>query len=194
MSPKQKAWYWREWGAAVKAAQAAGLDAPDRHALHRRALGVDKSSKSFTNADLDRVIAEFRAYSDPDHLRPQLRQIHQPRSRMLHLIRHDKLRELAIVLDNSSLSTPNSKLDRARQYIGKIIQTKYHSVDLDDLTDAQLTLLIVDLTRATTKRRKAAGLTWPELRAAAGTRAHHENPLEYDPAYDPEPDPDDVPF
>ena len=38
------------------------------HACHGVALGVDKSSKLFTNAELDRVLALFAVLTDPDDL------------------------------------------------------------------------------------------------------------------------------
>jgi hypothetical protein len=79
MTPKQTSLYWREW-AAVRAAQP---DA-DRHDLHHQALGAPKSSKEFTNRDLDLVLGVFRAISDPGSLKPQLRQENQERARLEH--------------------------------------------------------------------------------------------------------------
>jgi hypothetical protein len=52
-----------------------------RHALHRRALGRDRSSKAFRNADLDKVVAAFRAVWDDTNLNAQLRQLEQPERR-----------------------------------------------------------------------------------------------------------------
>ena len=79
MTPKQQSLYWREW-AAVRAAKP---DA-DRHDLHHQALGAAKSSKDFDNRDLDKVLAVFRSISDPDALKPQLRQANQERARLEH--------------------------------------------------------------------------------------------------------------
>ncbi len=50
----------------------------ERHALHLRALGYDKSSKDFTNLEFDYILATFRSWSMPDDLGAQLKQIDQP--------------------------------------------------------------------------------------------------------------------
>ena len=83
MTAKQDALYWREWGAVSRHCKAAAQPVPDRHELHVRALGADKSHKAFTNADLDKVLGVFRAISNPDSIGRQLRQIDQPRARKL---------------------------------------------------------------------------------------------------------------
>lgn len=57
MSPSQKALYWREWGRVRQACLKHDLPIPERHSLHARALGHDRSSKDFTNDDLDQVLA-----------------------------------------------------------------------------------------------------------------------------------------
>lgn len=65
-----------------------------RHDLHRKALGQDKSSKAFTNSDLDAVIATFRAVWDDANLDAQLRQLSQPEARLAAL--RKRISELAI--------------------------------------------------------------------------------------------------
>lgn len=82
MTPKQTSLYWREW-AKVRAVYP---DA-DRHDLHHQALGRDKSSRAFTNADLDKVLGVFRAISEPANLTGQLRQMDQPCHRLRWRIR-----------------------------------------------------------------------------------------------------------
>ena len=70
MTPKQTSLYWREWSKAKRALVSLSLpkgegqgegSSPDwdqkRYELHHSALGHDKSSKDFTNADLDKVLA-----------------------------------------------------------------------------------------------------------------------------------------
>jgi hypothetical protein len=81
MTPKQTSLYWREWHAAKIACH---LEEEDRHHLTREALGEDKSSKDFANEDFDKVLAAFRAISQPDSLDAQLRALNQPRQRLLH--------------------------------------------------------------------------------------------------------------
>jgi hypothetical protein len=91
MTSKQSALYWREWQAAKQALVIhQGLlpseaDA-ERHKIHLVELGSDKSSAAFTNADLDKVLAGFRAISRPDDLDGQLRQSDQPHRRLVWAI------------------------------------------------------------------------------------------------------------
>ena len=86
MTPRQTALYFREWANVRATCQRNGYPTPDRHALHAQALGHDKSSKHFTNTDLDRVLAEFLAITRPDSLSHQLRQHDQPRIRLIYSI------------------------------------------------------------------------------------------------------------
>lgn len=76
MKAAQTALYFREWGAVRRHFIAAGLDPKQadakRHALHVRALGAGKSSKDFSNLDLDKVLGVFRAITRPADLNAQL--------------------------------------------------------------------------------------------------------------------------
>ena len=82
MTAAQTALYWREWSAVRRVQPEA-----DRHELHRRALGRDKSSKLFNNGDLDKVLAEFWAISKPGDLNAQMRQQNQAGLRLRVSIR-----------------------------------------------------------------------------------------------------------
>lgn len=82
MTAKQDALYWREWGALARHCKRERMALPDRHELHARALGADKGHKEFTNAEFDKVLAEFRAWSQPGDLRAQMRQEQQPLIRL----------------------------------------------------------------------------------------------------------------
>ena len=86
MTALQNSLYFREWGRVRAACRQQGFPAPDRHALHVKALGLDKSHLDFTDQDFDRVLAEFRAISQPDNLVAQLRQQDMPRRRLLYSI------------------------------------------------------------------------------------------------------------
>ncbi|HOC58198.1 MAG TPA: hypothetical protein PKI20_21445 [Verrucomicrobiota bacterium] len=86
MTPLQNSLYFREWGRVRATCKQHGFHVPDRHALHVKALGLDKSHLDFTNDDFDRVLAEFRAISSPEDLDGQLRQQDQPRRRLLYSI------------------------------------------------------------------------------------------------------------
>lgn len=91
MTAAQTNLYFFEWGEVRKHYRAKGIDAKQadnkRHVLHRRALGKDKSSKDFTNAELDKVIAIFRAVHDGGNLDAQLAQLDQPEHRRALMIR-----------------------------------------------------------------------------------------------------------
>ena len=86
MTALQNSLYFREWGRVRTACKQQGFPIPDRHSLHVKALGLDKSHLDFTNDDFDRVLAEFRALSQPDDLPAQLRQQDMPRRRLLYSI------------------------------------------------------------------------------------------------------------
>lgn len=90
MTPAQTSLYFFEWGRVRKHYLARGIDSKQadnkRHELHKRALGRDKSSKDFSNAELDKVIAVFRAVSDDANLDAQLRQLDQPENRRMRMI------------------------------------------------------------------------------------------------------------
>ena len=85
MNAAQQALYFREWGKVRAHYIARGIDPKQadhkRHELHVQALGCDKSSKSFTNADLDKVLAKFRAVYDGGNLDAQLAAIDMPEKR-----------------------------------------------------------------------------------------------------------------
>lgn len=86
MTPFQQKKYWWEWGRCREFFAGRGRSPAQieeaRHDLHRKALGRDKSSKEFSNADLDKVIAAFRAVWDDSNLDAQLRQLDQPEHRL----------------------------------------------------------------------------------------------------------------
>lgn len=91
MTAAQTNLYFFEWGRVRKQYIGKGLDPKQadnkRHELHRRALSRDKSSKDFTNAELDRVIAVFRAVYDGGNLDAQIAQLDQPENRRQAMIK-----------------------------------------------------------------------------------------------------------
>lgn len=90
MSPKQENFYWSLWGKVKASLLRRGRNAKEaeaeRHALHAKALGQDKSHRTFTNAEFDKVIAVFKAEFDDANLTAQITQQTMPRERLLHLI------------------------------------------------------------------------------------------------------------
>jgi hypothetical protein len=141
MTPAQDSKYWREWGLLTRACKAHGFDLPDRHDLHRRALGKDKSHKAFTNADFDKVLAVFRSYTQPADIRPQLRQQRMPRIRLEWKITVEQSQLLAVLLpDPSPESHPShsTALDRslaAETYIQHLMQERFGTEDLRSISD-----------------------------------------------------------
>jgi hypothetical protein len=91
MTSAQTNLYFFEWGRVRTHLVGKGIDPKQadakRHELHRKALGRDKSSKTFTNAELDKVIAVFRAVYDGGNLDAQLEQLDQPAKRAAAAIR-----------------------------------------------------------------------------------------------------------
>lgn len=91
MTTAQTSLYFWEWGHVRRHFIRHGIDPKQadhkRHELHTRALGRDKSSKAFSNAELDKVIAVFRAVYDGGNLGAQLRQLDQPEYRRAALIK-----------------------------------------------------------------------------------------------------------
>jgi hypothetical protein len=135
MTTLQNRLYFREWGSVRAACKQQGFPIPDRHGLHVKALGVDKSHLDFTNEDLDQVLAEFRAISQPDNLDAQLRQQEQPRCRLLYSIRR-----LA-----------------PEPYWRSIAQDKFGTADETRLDLVQLRQLLITLAaRARSRQRRAA--------------------------------------
>ncbi len=133
MTASQNRLYFREWGSVRAACKAHGWPVPDRHELHVRALGFDKSHLDFNNEDLDKVLAEFRAISRPDDLAGQLRQRDQPRRRLLY-----RIRQLA-----------------PEPYWLKIAQDKFGTADEASLGLDQLLQLVMTLTaRARSRQRR----------------------------------------
>ena len=98
MTSKQIVLYWREWGTLGKRCAAEGWTVPDRHELHVRALGRDKSMKLLTNREFDLVLGVFRSYSEAENLQAQVRQMRQPRTRLEHRIKIDQVKLLAVLL------------------------------------------------------------------------------------------------
>lgn len=95
MTPAQTNMYWSLIQRLRDVAEAKGLKFGDveRHAFHKKALGVSKSSKDFTNADLDKIKAHALSILEPGNLTAQIRAQEQrflrnneARKECLHLV------------------------------------------------------------------------------------------------------------
>jgi hypothetical protein len=143
MTPAQTKKYWREWSKVRKVLTELGdfskADADEeRHEIHRRALGQDKSSKALTNRDLDAIFDHFQSYlvllQGPTT--GPTRADTQPLKRILWAIDH--------------LGLPTA-------YIESIARDQFGSGDWRALTLDQLTKLRFTLaSRQASRRRKAA--------------------------------------
>lgn len=139
MTPRQTAMYWSEFQRVRDVLLARGIDKQQiesrRHELHKKALGHHKSSKDFTNADLDRVLAVFFSITEPDNLHAQLKLIDQPELRV-RLMR-ERIYELA----EQVVDKPGSE----GRYIDGLVR-KIFRVGLDELSERQLGALTGILT------------------------------------------------
>lgn len=157
MTPAQIKLYWREWAATWRAITAARPDLTyrdagiERHSLHRRALGYPKSSADLDNGEFDKVLAAFRSVSRPDDLRAQLRQINQPRGRMLWKIERVLLPRLAEALDG---------WQQAEAYVTAILLDRFNTDDYTTLPDRTMCQLVVTLNERV-KHLEAAPLACP---------------------------------
>lgn len=165
MSPLQQALYWREWSYVRKVKPDA-----DRHQLHVEALGTGKSSKEFSNHDLDRVLAVFRTISRPASMTSQIRQLGQRRTRMEYKI-SEHIRCLGLYVPN------------AAAYALQILRERFHVGSIEELGDspiirrtatgviegnAPLLQYLMTLAARVNAVRKKAGDTLHEMKTKAG--------------------------
>jgi hypothetical protein len=155
MTQKQKDLYFVEWTRAKKAGQ---LKESDRHALHIQALGEDKSSKDFSNADLDKVLGAFRAISRPTSLNSQIRQIEQPQTRF-HKRINDQLKCLGLFVHE-----PDA-------YLRTILLDRFHVEQISDLDLPNLKNLRNTLGDRIARFRREAEMTEHDMCARAGVPA-----------------------
>lgn len=158
MTRLQIALYWREWALVRRVASDEASDHL-RHELHVKALGVDKSSRALNNREFDRVLSEFRAISRPADLDAQLRQLAQPRRRILWKIKNEQRALLSVFMLN-----PDA-------YIAEILQARFHVERIDDLDDPEtLRQFMMTLAARIDRMRTEAGFTVAEMKAKAGLR------------------------
>lgn len=76
MTPRQTKFYWQMWKVVSTARKT-----KDRHAWHEQVLGRTVSSKDLTDADYDKLKADFLSITKPDSVTAQMRQIAMPQIR-----------------------------------------------------------------------------------------------------------------
>lgn len=109
--------YFVEWGKAKKVLRetmSATEAEAQRHAIHVQALGRDKSSSDFTNDDLDKVLAAFKAISNRAGFREQMEQADQPAKRARF-----KVTELMSALGMDELGL--QRMINARHEAGRLV-------------------------------------------------------------------------
>ena len=88
MNAAQQSLYFRVWGECRKALAEHGRPHDDaaRKALQKEALGgTVKSSKNLTNAELTKVLAKFRTWSEPANFAAQMHAEEDPEARVKNL-------------------------------------------------------------------------------------------------------------
>jgi hypothetical protein len=162
LNSKQLSLHWREFSKATRFCDSLDLPRPDRHTLYTAALGQDKSLRDFTNADLDKVLAGFRALSDPANVQAQLRQLAQPKTRLLYSINRlsaqfvrrqpgDPGSSEFVKISDNSCHAPSG-------YALAIALDRFGTTDLEQLSEAQLEQLrntLADRLAITKRKRKA---------------------------------------
>lgn len=160
MNAAQTGLYWREYSLARDWFRSHGRSASQademRHTLHERALGRAKSSKDFTNADLDKVLAAFRAVHDGGNLDAQLAAEDQPAARVQALI--SNVRHLA--------SDCVSREGTERAYLDGLAVNLFRADSYQELDERQLQQLRGVLFKRLAQLRKKAGKA--EAAAAGG--------------------------
>lgn len=146
MTLPQDKLYWREWAAARR------LDPfLDRHECHVKALGVDKSHASFSNDEFDRVLAFFRSISRPADVNAQIRQLEQPKIRLLHKIQVEQLAVLGGLLSDG---TDEEKQSLADHYVRSILKDRFSGLAIENLTFSDLKMLRATLAARISRLRK----------------------------------------
>ena len=176
MSPLQTAKYFREWGKVRAHYIAQGIDPKQvdakRHELHRKALGAMKSSKAFTNSDLDKVLATFYSITRPADLNAQLHQIEQPLER-LRGVQHALLDLAAKVVDEPG---------REKAYVKGLAEKIFLGIEYTALTESQLQQ-IAGIVRARIKqiRQKNEAMFPPYKQPVGAWRSAGDEPEGEDP-------------
>lgn len=157
MNAAQSMLYFREWGRVRDVQKAKGLPCGDveRHKLHLKALGVMKSSKDFTNADLDKVLAAMRAITEPGNLNAQLRALDQPELRLL-----DAQKACLALLVDLGIGEGESDTIRAdwlrQSYLDGIVKRISGKLNFSELTDRQANHILHTLQMRRLAQQRAA--------------------------------------
>lgn len=162
MTPAQTAMYFAEWGKLRDVLRARGWSnakiETHRHEITKKALGRPKSSKAFTNADLDAVLAKINAERDPAGFDAQMRIQDSPeRARADQLEAcHRVCWEMFELGDNGF-----AQRESAERYIAGTARNVVKK-SLADCTAADLAIVCGCLARKRDRMRKATLETTPD--------------------------------
>ena len=153
MTDKQRIYYFRMVSDATKAAGISGTKEREdfRRKITVEALGEEKSSKAFTNADVDKVLGVCQAWIRNADLEPQLEKMNQPRKRLIFAV--ERLKRALKIL---GVANPDG-------YVEAIWRDKVHDGDWKSGGEEVLGHLRMTLTRAVQNRRRQMGMTPREL-------------------------------
>lgn len=160
--------YRFEW-ARVKAVLAArGLSEAEmeaqRHELHMKALGEDKSSTLFTDKEMDTVLREFRAISSADDMTGQIELGGMDATRKRHGIG-----QLLTALEMGEADAEHWVA--RRQKAGRLLTASGPAASFETIGLADLEPLYIDLKKACRRRWKRKGDLLTEIRVL---RMSHE--------------------
>ena len=167
----------------------------DRHQLHIEALGIEKSSKDFTNHDLDRVLAVFRTISRPASMTSQIRQLGQRRTRMEYKI-NEHIRCLALYVPNAPAYAEQILRERFRvgtiEELGESPSIRRTATGVIE-GNAPLLQYLMTLAARVNAARNKAGDTLHEMKTRAGVECDCKECIRLAPqAPDTMPDPETV--
>lgn len=157
MNAAQQAMYFSEFGKLREVLRTRGKSNAEieahRHAITVRALGAAKSSKDFTNGDLDLVLARIRAELSPADLDGQMALQESPHKARVEIDRRiDQALQILVPAGNSSQFT---SLKRLRYVEGAAIRI-CRGKQLHELTNAELAKVMGALERSARIRSKQA--------------------------------------
>lgn len=130
--------YFREFGRVRDVRKAKGLPCGDvqRHAFHKQALGYNKSSKDFTNAELTKVLAVFKAITEPGNLLAQLKALGHTEFQRAEAWRHVLAICVELKIGDKWAYDKDDLLNRRVAYVdgivAKVIKSKVRWDQLDD--------------------------------------------------------------
>jgi hypothetical protein len=178
MTLSQKSLIWREWAKASAWLLAHGVAKDQleakRHQLIAQANGSGLSMadwKRWTNSQVDKVLAKFRAVYDGGNLDAQIKAQEQPEERRRALINRCHLAAQACITKGGDEGYNN---DMAQRYLDGTAK-KICGVYFRDLDDGQLAKVMGALERsAVVKRKNAAAAAVP---AAASEKVDPDCPF-----------------